>query len=146
MPIVYHGPLQKSKEEMIPMEAVQTQPGSGRVAIFARNIRTAFAAARAGNEVAAARRIPVLRTEYWSWTAEACLDFTRPTREAVREVFRTFDEDVQHSMTFAPQRGEWVQRAKLWKEALRPVLPPEQYHEAMAKILAWCVGCVRRGL
>ena len=123
------------------MEAIRTRAGSGRVTTFARNIRTAFAAARAGHEVAAAP--PVIRTEYWAWTAEACLDFTRPTREAVREAFRTFDEDVQHSMTFAPQRGEWVQRAKLWKETLGPVLLPEQYHEAMTKILSWCVRCVR---
>ena len=91
---MYHGPLPKIKEEMISMETIQIRPGSGRVATFARNIRTAFTAAKAGHTVAPVRQIPVVSFEFWSWTPEVCLDFTRPTRAAVREIFRTFDRGL----------------------------------------------------
>ena len=138
---MYHGPLPKIKEEIMPMETIQVRPGSGRVATFARNIRTAFTAAKAGHTVAPVRQIPVVSFEFWSWTPEVCLDFTRPTRAAVREIFRTFDSETQHRMTFAPKRGELVQRARLWREALKPALPPEQYYEAMLKILGWLIRC-----
>ena len=107
------------------------------------NLRAACSAAKAGRKVMPVKEIPTLKFDTWGWTMEACLSFSRPTREAVIAAFHTLLPEAQELLTHAPKRGEWVPRAKLWKSLLR-VLPFEQRNEAMLKILAWYVKCVRR--
>lgn len=113
--------------------------------LLLKNLQKAFVASIAEREVVVVEKVPVLRFEMWSWTPEACLSFKRDTREAVVEIFRRLDQEAQRRFTFVPQDGEWVARARFWKEHLQE-LPPDQYHEAMLKILNWCTRCVRRRL
>lgn len=78
---------------------------------------------------------------YWAWTMEATLSFPRGTREAVKSVFNTFDQETQRALTFTPDGtpGSWLARAKFWQRELRPYLTPEQYHVAMLTLLQWFV-------
>lgn len=91
-------------------------------------------------------KIPVLDFGYWPWTIEATLFLTEDAdlRAAVKERFFSLSDDEQHKLTFSPKsrRGEWVLRAKLWRQLLSP-LPKEQYYKAMNIILNWYIHCVR---
>lgn len=99
---------------------------------------------RGANTVAitATKTIPVISFGYWGWTPEWCLKYPG-TRDNVRAVFHSFSEDVQHKLTFSPDDGEFVERARLWQKALRPVLSPKQYSDTILVILDWLVQ-VRR--
>ena len=92
---------------------------------------------RGANKVAitTAKSIPIVDFGYWGWTPEWCLKYPG-TRDTVRAVFHSFSEDVQHKLTFSPTDGEFVERARLWQEALRPVLSPKQYSDTILVILA----------
>lgn len=113
--------------------------------LFLKNLYTAGKAAhlasRAGIEIQVKKSIPVYNTGYWSWTPEACLDFTREAREAVRAVFQELDRETQRAFTSAPGKGERVQRARFWKRHLKETLPPAQYSEAILKMLGWLIRC-----
>ena len=113
--------------------------------LFLKNLYTAgkaaYLASRAGIEIQVKKSIPVYNIGYWSWTPEACLAFTRETREAVCAVFQTLDRETQSAFTFAPRKGERVQRARFWKMHLKEELPPAQYSEAILKILGWLIQC-----
>lgn len=89
--------------------------------------------------------IPVIKTGYWGWTMESCL-FYREGWKSIAAVFNTFPEEVQHALTFAPKRGEWMNRVRFWQEQLRPALPPKQYHDAMIILTHWGCHCIRRRL
>ena len=70
------------------------------------------------------KTIPVVSFGYWGWTAEWCLKY-------------------QHKLTFSPNDGEFVERARLWREALRPALAPKQYSDTILVILDWLVQVKR---
>lgn len=113
-----------------------------------RDIRFGIEAAKAFRKVRLEEKrlteIPVARFNYWSWTLESCL-FYSADDVAIRDVFNTFDEATQKALTFAPDTtAGFVERAQLWKEALRPALPPEQYHRAMTRILDWYIKCAKK--
>lgn len=99
---------------------------------------------RGANKVAitTAKSIPIVDFGYWGWTPEWCLKYPG-TRDTVRAVFHSFSEDVQHKLTFSPTDGEFVERARLWREALRPVLSPKQYSDTILVILDWLVQVKR---
>ena len=46
-------------------------------------------------------------------------------------------------LTFSPNDGEFVERARLWREALRPALAPKQYSDTILVILDWLVQVKR---
>lgn len=87
-------------------------------------------------------KLPILNVSYWPSTVESCI-LLGDVGKAACKVFLTFPEDVQHAMTFAPRRGEYADRIRLWQKALKPALPPKQYHEAIQKIIRWSIRCVR---
>ena len=101
--------------------------------------KAAFSASKEGAELQVKKTVPVYNFGFWSWTPEVCLDFKRETRAAVRAVFQEQSRETQRAFTFAPRKGEYVQRAKLWRGWLKPALPPAQYNEAMIKILGWLI-------
>lgn len=79
----------------------------------------------------------------WLDTIEGYL--FQPSNElgkAVRNVFRGFDAETRHALAFSPDDGEWIERAKFWKENLK-VLPQKDYHAAMQIILQWYILCVK---
>lgn len=92
--------------------------------------------------IATAKTVPVVNFGYWGWTPEWCLKYPG-TRDTVRAVFHNFSKDVQHKLTFSPNDGELVERAKLWQEALRPVLSAKQYSDTILVILDWLVQVKR---
>ncbi len=87
-------------------------------------------------------KLPILNMSYWPSTMESCL-LLGDIGKAARKVFLTFPEDVQHAMTFTPKSGEYADRIRLWQKALKPALPPKQYHEAIQKLIRWSIRCVR---
>lgn len=89
------------------------------------------------------RRLPVVRLSHWPATMEGCL-LSGETGAAVRDVFHSFSEEQQRALTFTPCDGAWCERVTFWKEQLKPALPPEQYDDAMRKIIAWYIRCVKR--
>ena len=99
-----------------------------------------------GLRITPIRVIPSVKLGYWSWTAESTLPFPRVpdgTREAVKDVFNSFDADLQQRLTFGPAPGEWVERVQLWQQALKPELTPQQYSAAVLTILDWAKRCVQ---
>lgn len=89
-------------------------------------------------------------------TSERCLDYWPMTTEygllhgvhleAVRAVFRTFDENTQHSLTFSPVTGGWTARAQFWRQQLKPALPPKTYHAVMMAFTGWYAHCLRMAI
>mgnify|MGYP000866749087 FL=1 len=103
-----------------------------------RFIRTLFPGRRE------TKQMPVYELSSWGATMEFCLDFPEETKAQVRAVFYTFDEETQRALTFSPiEQGEWVERAELWRYALKPTLSKEHYHIAMTTILKWYIHCVK---
>lgn len=92
--------------------------------------------------IAATKAVPIVDFGYWGWTPEWSLKYPG-TRDTVRAVFHSFSEDVQHKLTFTPNDGEMAERARLWQEALRPVLSPKQYSDTILVILDWLVQVKR---
>lgn len=82
-------------------------------------------------------------------TVEGCLTpkRSRETDQAVREVFKGLTYEAQRWFELTPENpGEWMERAKFWKEQLRPVLPPGEYHSVMILFCSWYARCIRRRL
>lgn len=100
------------------------------------------------NRLRPVRAVPVYTLSMWGATMEGCLFANQPREieRAVRAVFYSFGEETQHRLTFTPkEKGEWVQRARFWREKLR-CLPKRQYHQAMLCITEWYIHCVKNGL
>lgn len=97
-------------------------------------------------EIRTVRKIPVIRCSYWAGTMEWHLLRGETEKEkAVKAVFATFTEPVQHGLTFVPKRsGGWVDRARFWQRELKPALPPEMYHKVMVLFIGWYIHCLRR--
>lgn len=87
-------------------------------------------------------QFPVVNIGYWGFTLEACI-FQEDYRFAIMHAFNNFDEETQKACTFVPAVGEWGNRVRLWQEALRPVLPPKDYHNAIQTLIWYGIHCVR---
>lgn len=89
--------------------------------------------------------VPMLKTGLWPWTMEACLMRGGEVERAVVAVFKTFPHEVQRSLTFTPKEpGGWADRARFWKQQLKPVLPSKDYHSVMVRFIGWYAHCLRR--
>lgn len=95
------------------------------------------------------KTVPIVNPGYWGWIMEATLDYPKTpagTREAVKSVFNTFDEETQHMLTFGPGDGPhaWADRVRLWQRALKPCLTPQQYSAAILTMLEWAIECRKK--
>lgn len=92
-------------------------------------------------------RIPVVKLDYWCSTMEFCLFYTHEKEyHPVMETFNRLPEELQHALTFSPSDevlNGWTDRAKFWALLLRPVLPPDLYHDVMLRILQHYSKCRR---
>lgn len=61
----------------------------------------------------------------------------------VKAVFDALSPATKHALLFSPKPGEWVERAKFWRDTLRPSLSDRQYYAAMSIILKWYIRCVK---
>lgn len=81
-------------------------------------------------------------------TIEGCLTHKlgRDIDRTVMEVFKSLPYEVQRRMErdeHRPEDGGWVDRANVWRQALKPVLPPREYHTVMALFIGWYAHCLR---
>lgn len=89
-------------------------------------------------------KVPILKSTLWTGTMEACLLCGKDTERAVRDVFYSLPEEIQHQLTFTPKGpGEWVERARFWQVQLKPALLPKMYHDTMIKFISWYAHCLR---
>lgn len=89
-------------------------------------------------EIIPVKAVPVITSGYWAWTPEACLAFPKTpkgTREAVKAVFQSFDENTQHKLTLSID--SLTDRVRFWQQHLKPALTPEQYSTAILTIIKW---------
>lgn len=56
---------------------------------------------------------------------------------AAQEVFAEQPQEIKRQLSFAPKSGEFISRARFWRELLKPVLPASQYYDAMGAIYRW---------
>lgn len=115
----------------------------------AKAVREARKSGATGVKVQPVKTVSLIDFGYWSWTPEALLSYPKhPSgiREAVKAVFYSFDDEMQHRLTFGPgdYPGALVERAKFWQEALKPNLTREQYSAAILTIIDWCIWCAKR--
>ena len=133
--------------EEVKIRAPQTIIGDLIVGVNAmKAAHTARKQGASGVNITPLKVIPMVDLHYWSWTPEALLTFPdtpEGTGDAVKAVFNSFDADLQHQLTFAAERGGWVERVQLWQQALKPVLTPQQYSAAILTILDWAKRCVQ---
>lgn len=75
-------------------------------------------------------------------TVEGCVLSWYPSLyEGFMSVFDNLPERIQRKLVFSPKHGEYVDRARFWKERLCSALPPKQYHDAMVLIIRHYVKC-----
>ena len=108
-------------------------------------VRKARKAGASGVQVKPVYTVPAVHFGYWGFTMEGCL-FDGPKWQPLRDVFNSFPEETQHALTFAPGDGEWGDRVRFWKEALRDTLEPDLYHEMILTLVRWGIRCRQRTL
>lgn len=101
-------------------------------------------ARKQGREVRIEHRmqIPVLNCGPGFYgTVEGCtlswLD--RDIVNKARDAFDGLPYDEKLKLQSIPEKGEFIKRAKLWKELLSPVMTESQCHLAMIKIIGWYI-------
>ena len=62
---------------------------------------------------------------------------------SVKAVFDTLSPATRHALLFSPKSCQRVERAKFWRDTLRPALPDREYYIAMSIILKWYIRCVK---
>jgi len=80
-------------------------------------------------------------------TVEGCQTWKlgQEVDRAVSEVFYSLPHDIQRRLEFTPEEpGGWSERARFWKQQLRPVLPSEMYHTVMIVLIHWYIHCLRQ--
>ncbi len=86
-------------------------------------------------------KIPVYRFKpaYYN-TVEGCYlsNCSRKVEKAGLAAFKSMLYEQQRAMEWSPNPGEMVERAKLWREALRQTAAgSKEQHAAMVGILSW---------
>lgn len=105
--------------------------------LLLKNLKIAAEATKKNRPVCST--IPKLNPGRWGFTTECCLNYQKSTAQAVREVYYSLSGEEQYNLTFPPiGEGAWLERALFWKSKLAD-LPPEQYHDAITQIIAWCI-------
>lgn len=75
-------------------------------------------------------------------TLEYGLVCDRDTEKAIAQAFKTLPADVQEALLYSPARGEWINRARLWKSLLKPVLTPRTYYRVITSFVEWYKRCI----
>lgn len=77
-------------------------------------------------------------------TIEGCLlaNGAADIYKAARVAFDNLPEDVREALQLSTNRGEWVERARLWQDTLYSALPPQRAAIAMQNLLQWYRRCV----
>jgi len=86
-------------------------------------------------------KIPVYRFKpaYYN-TVEGCYlsNCSRKVEKAGLAAFKSMPYEQQRAMEFSPKTGEFIERAKLWREVLQQTTAgSKEQHAAMVGILSW---------
>ncbi len=97
-----------------------------------------------GNEVTVKKRIviPFMNNGAGFYdTVEGCTlaNCSKNVDDIAREAFDRLTREERHRLSFAPKDGEFMERARFWKELLKPLMTPSQYTEAITAILQWYI-------
>ncbi len=55
--------------------------------------------------------------------------------------FKTLPYETKRFLAFSPNDGEYIDRAKFWKQALKPILSEKEYRIAVRRLLHWFIHC-----
>lgn len=74
-------------------------------------------------------------------TVEGCtlLNCGQTIYDAASRAFMELSREKRHQLYFSPKDGEFIERANLWREILKPVMTPGQYGIAVRAILHWYI-------
>lgn len=72
-------------------------------------------------------------------TVEGCTiwNHAKGTFDIVKRIFAAQPEEIKHRLCFSQKNGEFISRAHVWQELLKPALPAAQYYEVMGAIYQW---------
>ena len=96
-----------------------------------------------GREVVIEKRlqIPFIKSGGFYNTVEGCA-MSWLNREIVlraQEAFASLPDEEKHRLQFAPQDGEFIDRARLWRDIFKPVMTEKQCLIAVSCIIEWYV-------
>lgn len=74
-------------------------------------------------------------------TVEGCvlMNCGQTIYDAASRAFMGLPCEKRHQLSFAPKDGEFIGRANLWKEILKPAMASDQYGIAIKEILHWYI-------
>lgn len=95
-------------------------------------------------KVQEAKLIPVYNFDGWGATMEGSLFASNSQlNTAMANVYNSFSPQTRRMILNHPRgKNGWVERAKFWREQLKPVLPPKMYHETMIRLCSWYRRCI----
>lgn len=100
-------------------------------------------ARKKGEEIVVERKIqvPFVVSGGFYNTVEGCT-LSKLDKEIVSKAEDAFDgipNEEKHKLQFSPKDGEFIQRAGLWRDILKPVMTEKQCHIAMKCIIEWYI-------
>ena len=86
-------------------------------------------------------QIPVCQSESFYNTVEGCTlsNIDHEIWNRTMDGFRRLPSEEKHRMQFSPKDGEFVDRARVWKDILSPLMTEKQCHIAMCRISHWYI-------
>lgn len=93
----------------------------------------------------ALRVLPVYDTAGFYSTVEGCTlsHCEKGIADIAQKAFSELPYEERHRLTFAPENGEFVERAIYWRTLLEPVMPEKQRRKAMQRIIHWYIHIKR---
>lgn len=91
------------------------------------------------------RVLPIINTVGFYNTVEGCT-LSHCEKEIVDIAQKAFNElpyEERHRLMFAPENGEFVERAIFWRTLLEPVMSKQQTGKAMQQIVHWYIHIKR---
>ena len=99
-----------------------------------------------GAEIVPIRRKVPLLNSCWCFMPEATLTYPPGIKDKVKAAFLALDEGTQNALCYGPEPGQFVERVRLWQQALKPRLSPKEYSAAILPILVWVRRCAQKRL
>lgn len=107
-------------------------------------------AGKEGREIAVKQKMqaPVIMCGGFYNTVEGCTlsRLDKGIRDKALKAFNGLPSEEKHRLQFAPEDGEFAERAHFWEELLGEIMPERQRHIAMAAVLHWYICIKRMGL
>ena len=100
-------------------------------------------ARKRGSEIRLEKKVelPFIQTGGFYNTVEGCtLDrLDREITHKAEEAFCSLSEEEKYKMQFSPKNGEFVERARFWRNTLSPFMTEKQCYIAMHCIIHWYI-------